>query len=75
MNAYPLLTAGGQTLDAASWEPDASNGGLIVYDFSGSLYSEHGQWTLSIHTQDSIPPSPGEQPLPTGVWTFRFTLP
>ncbi len=75
LNAYPTLAAGGQTLNAGSWGPDPSNGSLIVYNFAGSLFSEHGQWTLSIHTQKSIGSLPGEQPLPSGVWAFRFTLP
>ena len=75
LNAYPILTADGHTLNAGSWGPDATDGSLIVYNFAGSLFSEHGQWTLSIHTQNSIGALPGEQQLPTGVWTFKFTLP
>lgn len=73
-NAYPTLAVGGHTLNAGSWGPNAE-GDLIVYRFEGSPYNDHGQWTLTIHTQESIASLPGEQPLPTGTWSFTFTLP
>lgn len=75
-NAYPTLTVGGRTLNAgsASWGPNAE-ATLIVYRFEGSPYNDHGQWIFTIHTQSSIEPSPGEQPLPAGTWTFTFRLP
>ncbi len=75
MNAYPTITANGRTLDDGTWAPDIIDSNVIVYSFPGSLYSEHGSWLLSIHSNSSIQPLPGEQPLPTGVWNFTFVLP
>jgi len=71
MNAFPTLTVGGRTLDAAEGGPE---GNLMVYKFAGSLYTVHGKWTLVIHSNnDSSGLVP--QALPPGAWSFTFTMP